>query len=215
MLHKETVEPATLGLISKFLADSRFHNFYLVGGTALSLQIGHRISLDIDLFTRNQFDTTEMTDYLEKNYGFELQFMHHNTLKGFIKGIFVDMIQHDYPWIGDPVKEDGIIMASPTDIAAMKLNAISGNGTRVKDFVDVYFLLKKYSFDELIGFYKEKYAERNDFHVIKSLSYFDDIVSENWPKMVLEKDLTLKAVKKNILFHRDQFLKEKLNGGEK
>lgn len=210
MLYKETVGPATLGLISKLQADPLFHDFYLVGGTALSLQIGHRISLDIDLFTRNAFDNGEMLDHLEKNYKFSLQFIHHNTLKGFIKGIFVDFIRHDYPRIGDPISEEGIIMASLPDIAAMKLNAISGNGTRAKDFVDIYFLLKKYSFGELIDFYKTKYSERNDFHVIKSLTYFDDIITENWPNMVLKKELNLNAVKKTILAHRDRFLKSKL-----
>jgi hypothetical protein len=210
MLHKETVEPATLGLIRTLLADPVFHDFTLVGGTALSLQIGHRISFDIALFSRNPFDAQEMSAYLEKNYGFALQFMHHNTLKGFIKGIFIDILQHDYLRVSDPVKEDGIIMASLADIAAMKLNAISGNGTRAKDFVDLYFLLKKYSFVELIGFYKIKYSERNDFHVIKSLTYFDDIIGENWPNMVMEKELNLNAVKKTIILHRDQFLKEKL-----
>lgn len=210
MLHKETVEPATLGLIRTLLADPVFHDFSMVGGTALSLQIGHRISLDIDLFTRNQFDTQEMLAYLEKNYGFALQFMHNYTLKGFIKGIFIDILRHDYPPVSDPVKEEGIIMASLADIAAMKLNAISGNGTRAKDFVDIYFLLKKYSFGELIGFYKVKYSERNDFHVVKSLTYFDDIIQENWPNLLLEKELNLNTVKKSILLHRDQFLEEKL-----
>lgn len=210
MLHKETVEPATLGLIRTLLADPVFHDFILVGGTALSLQIGHRISNDIDLFSRNSFDTQEMAAYLEKQFGFSLQYMHHNTLKGFINSIFIDILRHDYPLVSDPVKEDGIIMASSVDIAAMKLNAISGNGTRSKDFVDIYFLLKSYSLRDLIGFYKAKYAERNDFHVIKSLTYFDDIIEENWPNLVLEKSLTLKDLKKTITLHCDQFLKENL-----
>jgi hypothetical protein len=208
MLHKETVEPATLGLIRTLLDDPVFHDFLLVGGTALSLQIGHRISLDIDLFTRNALDPQEMLVYLEKNYGFKLQFMYNNTLKGFIKGIFIDLLRHDYPWVSDPVKENGITMASLADIAAMKLNAISGNGTRAKDFVDIYFLLKHYSLVELIGFYKVKYSERNDFHVIKSLTYFDDIIKENWPNMTLEKKLSLNTVKKTIIRHRDRLLEK-------
>ena len=210
MLHKETVEPATLGLIRTLLADPVFNDFILVGGTALSLQIGHRISHDIELFSRNEFDAEEMSAYLEKQFGFSLQYMHHNTLKGFINGIFIDVLRHNYPLVNDPVGEEGIKMASAADIAAMKLNAISGNGTRAKDFVDIYFLLKSYSLGDLIGFYKAKYAERNDFHVVKSLTYFDDIIEENWPNLVLEKSLTLKDLKKVIIHHRDQFLKENL-----
>jgi len=84
------------------------------------------------------------------------------------------------------------------DIAAMKLNAIAGNGTRSKDFVDLYFLLKKYSFEQLLQFYKTKYQTRNILHVIKSMVYFDDISLQDWPELILEKNLNLQKIKKNI-----------------
>jgi hypothetical protein len=211
MLHKETVEPATLGLITSLQADPALHDFSLVGGTALSLQIGHRISLDIDLFTRHPFDAQVLADHLEKRYGFALQLIHHYTLKGFINSIFVDIIRHDYDLVNPPITEEGITMLSKADIAAFKLNAISGNGTRAKDFVDIYFLLKEYSLDEIIGFYKQKYSSRNEFHALKSLGYFEDIVESDWPNLVLEKDLTLPRIKHVIRQHLDDFLKQKLN----
>ena len=129
MLHKETVTAATLDLICTLQADPEFESFYLVGGTALSLQIGHRISIDIDFFTRASFERDPMIEYLEKKYGFSLQFSSQNTLKGFIDGILIDLLKHDYPYINEPLIIDSVKMLTKPDIAAFKVNAITGSGT--------------------------------------------------------------------------------------
>jgi hypothetical protein len=92
----------------------------------------------------------------------------------------------------------------------MKVNAICVNGTRVKDFVDIYFLLKEYSFGQIIDFYSEKYKTRNDFLALKSLTYYSDINENDWPNLVKEKKLTLDKVKQTINNARDQYLKIKL-----
>lgn len=60
MLHTQTVTPQTLGLIQALQAEPLLHSFHLVGGTALALQIGHRISIDIDLFTRDDYDVDDV-----------------------------------------------------------------------------------------------------------------------------------------------------------
>lgn len=207
MLYKETVSQTTLELIKTLQKDSKFKGFLLVGGTALSLQIGHRISVDIVFFTQEDFDVNEMLEYLEQQYSFEMQYSRKNTLKGLIKGVFVDFISHNYKMIASPIKEQDIQMASKPDIAAMKINAITGDGTRVKDFIDVFFLLRDYSFSDLIHFYKLKYQTRNDFHAVKSLTYFEDVIPENWPIMMKEKNLTLEEVRKKIEAERDKYLK--------
>jgi hypothetical protein len=214
MLHKETVSPATLELIKVLQADPYFHDFLLAGGTGLSLQIGHRISVDIDLFTRNSFNEQEYLEHLEKNYNFSLQYMHSNTLKGFINGIFVDLLQHDYKCIKPAVEAEGMSLFSKADIAAMKINVISGNGTRVKDFVDIYFLLKEFSFEEIVSFYTDKYNNRNEFHAIKSLTYYEDIDETGWINLVKEKGLTMAKVKKSINRHRDEFINRKTGLGD-
>jgi hypothetical protein len=206
MLHTETVNLATLGLIKRLQSDTVLQDFVLVGGTALSLQIGHRISVDIDFFTRKEFDNNQLLEHLEQNYGFQEQYSHTNTLKGIINGVFVDLLRHDYRFIADHQLIDDVQMASMQDIAAMKVNAITGNGTRAKDFVDIYFLLNEFSFSEVIDFYKTKYNTRNDFHAIKSLTYFDDIIVEEWPNMLLEKELNLEDIKRNLITHRDRHL---------
>jgi len=209
MLHKETVEPRILELIEKLQSDPIFENFYLVGGTALALQIGHRRSIDIDLFTRSDFDTTYLIEHLESNYKFSVQFSHKNSLKGIINGIFVDLLKHDYKYVTKPLVTKRIKMLDKPDIAAMKVNAITGNGTRVKDFIDIYFLLKAYSFEEIIHYYSVKYNERNTFHVVKSLTCFNDIEEGEWPKMIVEPHLNLKEVKRFITKKRDEYLSKK------
>ncbi len=135
-----------------------------------------------------------MLEHLEQYYGFQEQYSHTNTLKGIVNGVFVDLLRHDYKFVADLKQIEGVKMASKQDIVAMKVNAITGNGTRVKDFIDIYFLLKEFSFSELVGFYKTKYDTRNDFHAIKSLTYFDDIIVEEWPNMILEKELNIEDI---------------------
>ena len=206
MLYKETVEPATLDLIRQLQGDPSLSEFLLVGGTALSFMIGHRVSRDIDLFTVSDFDAMAMLEHLEQQYRFSLQFMKKNTLKGIVDGVFVDLLTHPYPYVRPPVESEGIRMISREDIAAMKLNAISGNGTRAKDFIDVYFLLKEFSLGELLSFYGSKYAERNTFHVAKSLTWFDDMDEQTWPVMVREKSLTPELLKNRLIAFSKQFM---------
>jgi hypothetical protein len=207
MLHTETVDGSTLALIKQLQSDPLLEDFLLVGGTALSLQIGHRISIDIDFFTRNEFDVQELLEHLEQKHRFQEQYRQEATLKGIINGVFVDFIRHNYGKVNPDEQIEGIKMASKADIAAMKVNAIAGNGTRVKDFIDIYFLLKEFSFSQIIDFYKLKYNSRNDFHAIKSLTYFDDIKEAEWPRMVREKELTLKKLEKTLVDKMNLFSK--------
>ena len=206
MLQKETVDTSTLELIRKLQSDSMFSSFDLAGGTALALHIGHRKSIDIDLFTRHDFDSQGFLEYLEKEYRFQMHYLHSNTLKGIIDQVFVDLIKHDYALVGDSIVESGVRLLSKKDIAAMKVNAITGNGTRVKDFIDIFFLLKEFTFQDIIEFYSAKYGARSKYHAIKSLGYFDDIIAEDWPVMIRERELTLDKVTKTILEKQKEYL---------
>ena len=207
MLHTETVTPATLDLIYLLQKDPVLDGFYLVGGTALSLQIGHRISVDIDFFSRDSFETSILIEHLEESYGFKLHYSASNTLKGYIGEVLIDLLRHDYPYVSDPVNFDGIRMLSKRDIAAFKVNAITGSGTRAKDFVDIYFLLKELAFSEIIDSYNKKYSQRNDYHAVKSLVYFDDMDLAGWPNLILEKKLTPAKLKSTLTRHCELFLK--------
>jgi hypothetical protein len=191
--------------------DEKFRDFHLAGGTALAFQIGHRESMDIDLFTTEDFNVISTLENLEQEYNFLLQFSEKNTLKGIINGIFVDFISHKYPLIERPVKSERIRLFSQRDIAAMKVNAIAGDGTRIKDFIDIYFLLKYHRLSDIIAYYKKKYCQRNDLHAIKSLCYFEDIdQNQDWPKMLKEKDLNLKEIKRSITCSINKYLSNRL-----
>jgi len=170
-------------------------DFWLAGGTALALQAGHRTSDDMDLFTQQDFDTNQLLEYLESNYHFKLEYSSRNTLRGVIGNSNLDLIAHKYPLSGNCITVEGIRLLSIEDIAAMKLNAIAGDGTRAKDFIDIYFILKQFTLSRILDFYSTKYTKRNRFHVLKSLSYFDDIDETVWPKMILETDLSFSKLK--------------------
>ena len=175
MLRKETVSAPTLDLLRTLARDDLLKDFFLVGGTALALQIGHRRSEDVDLFSRNSFDEEEMLSAMEANYSFQLDYRRKNTLKGDIAGVKIELITRHYPLVKPLLEIEGVRMASLEDIAAMKLNAVSGNGTRLKDFIDIASLSSKFSLSEMVAAYEKKYASRNPAMVIKALDYHADI----------------------------------------
>lgn len=182
MLQTQTVVPELLELLKKIMEEPLFKNFNLVGGTALSLQIGHRNSIDIDLFGEQEIDQNSFIETL-KNFGDVLiKTSSKNILITEINTIKVDFVNYKYKLLDKSFEINQIRMLSDKDIAAMKLNAIAGRGSK-KDFIDLFFLLKKYSLKEMISFYNQKYTDGSEFMVQKSLTYFDDADEQLSPKM--------------------------------
>lgn len=107
----------------------------------MALQLGHRNSIDIDLFTRNNFEPSAIMNLLQPHFPVQSSFAANNTLLSFVNQVKVDFITHNYSLVLPPIEEEGITYLSLEDIAAMKLNAISNSGKRLKDFIDIYFLL--------------------------------------------------------------------------
>lgn len=175
MLHHEVVATSTFQLIRVLCADERLHDFIVVGGTALALQIGHRRSEDIALFTQHDMDMPALNAHLSTAYGFRPDFVERNTLKGQIRGVKVDLITFPYPWIAPIVEEEGGRLASLSDIAAMKLSAISQDGTRLKDFIDVAFLSCHLCYADMIACYEHKFPHANPAIPLKAIAYFNDI----------------------------------------
>ncbi len=186
MLFFQTIEPATLALLKRlqalpFLADTR-----LVGGTALALQLGHRTSVDLDLF-----GTWSPQDDLQKHVETcgkmireggqgRMQFYH-------VDGVKVDFVTYTAPWLDPPIEEDGVRLAGLRDIAAMKLFAVANRGT-MKDFVDVRFLLSRFQLPEMVAWFQEKYPDAALFPVFRSLVYFDDAENDFPPTMLVPFD---------------------------
>jgi len=157
--------------------DSRFSDFLLAGGTNLALRLGHRKSVDLDLFSYQHFDSISLAEYLTQNYNFEkTDVREKDTVMGFINNVKVDIIAHIYPLIDEPfIVENTIRLYSIRDIVAMKLVAISDNGKRLKDFVDIAFLSTQMSLNQMLEAYALKYKRTSTLHAVRGLSYFDDI----------------------------------------
>lgn len=187
MLQTQTVEPATLELLRKLQQEPLLATFNLVGGTALALRIGHRKSVDLDLFTREEFDLEEVKSMLIEKYDLKVSYERQQTLKGFIGGVMIDCIRFNYPHLQTPDEIDGVRLESIPDIIAMKLSAIAQNGTRIKDFIDIATLSTKYSLDEMLQFYADKFSNANIVMPAKALTYFDEINFDESVVMTSEK----------------------------
>lgn len=159
----------------------------LVGGTSLALQYGHRMSVDLDFFGHLSVSQDEVIAMFRRVCK-DLQ-IHNRTkyiLQVLLDGVKVDVVDYRcYEWIDEPVMEDGVVLASPKDIAALKINAIEGRGSR-KDFIDIYFLLQHYTLTEILDFYKQKYPEYSIFRALMSLTYFVDAESMEMPVMLVD-----------------------------
>lgn len=206
MLHFETIDTRTFELLVKLQAADVFSKLRLVGGTSLALQIGHRRSVDLDLFGMISADEFEVSNQLTKIGQFTILKRSQNISVYVIEGIKVDIVNYHYKWLDEPVIENSITLAGEKDIAAMKLAAITGRGTK-KDFVDLYYLLEKYSLEEMLGFYAEKYNEASEFMVLKSLSYFSDADTDEDPMML--KPCGWDIMKTTIKKELDRYIRNK------
>ncbi|MCC5931159.1 MAG: nucleotidyl transferase AbiEii/AbiGii toxin family protein [Cyclobacteriaceae bacterium] len=175
-------------------------NARLVGGTALALHIGHRKSIDLDLFGELNMDVFN-TGYPFGNDVQAVNIRNTQNIKIFIiNNIKVDIVNYTYPWLEDQYMEDDIRLATLSDISAMKLAAVTGRGTK-KDFIDISFLLDSISLKNMMANYLKKYHDGSEFMVLKSLTYFADAENDPMPNMLSQrswqetKNIILKAVK--------------------
>lgn len=175
MLQTATVASSTLELLKRLQAEPLLNNARLVGGTALSLQIGHRKSDDLDLFSVAPLDMMALQDLLVNNYGFVPSVIAENTLIGFIQGVKIDVIYHPFHWLEDAIEEEGFRIATKKDIAAMKMHAIINSGKRPKDFVDIAFLSMHFSYNEIKRLLLKRYPAYDPMMADRAVIYFDDI----------------------------------------
>lgn len=194
MLHKETVSSEMWELLQKLMKDEMLKDLSLVGGTALSLKIGHRISIDIDLFTTKGFDEMALLKHLANKYPEVLiRDMFNNTILLDIDKIKVDILSHQYPWQKPVETKEGIRLASLEDIGAMKLHAIFQNGTRIKDFIDMHFLLEHHPLRTYLEAYQNKYGG-NQAMATYALLYHKNIDHEAKVKMLKGKETDMEKI---------------------
>ena len=179
-LYDSILDEKRLAILPK-LRFAREQGFYLAGGTALALQIGHRDSIDFDFFCPTSFDTEELLSTIQEHFtsGTLVQVQNEkNTLEIIIEGtIRLSFMTYQYPLIAPLVETEFFDMAALTDIGCMKLSAITSRSA-YKDYVDLYFILKSVSLVALIDSLKTKLPSLEPMLALKSLVYFDDIVQE-------------------------------------
>jgi hypothetical protein len=194
MLFLDTVKPDTLDTLRRLQALPVLAETRLVGGTALALQVGHRVSVDLDMFGiwDKRVDLGEVfgqcgtvvTEHVTEN----IQVFQ-------VSGIKVDVVYYRYPWLDEAVNECGLRLASLRDITSMKLEAINSRGSK-RDFIDLATLLERFTLSEMLKGYLSKYSRGSEYLVLRSLCYFDDAEEDPMPAML--KPMRWESVKERI-----------------
>lgn len=183
-MFEQTLPKDTKSALAVLGESKLLKNAYLAGGTALALRINHRISYDLDFFTPENFD---VNIYIQKlgNIGLKLERQSEGTILGNIKNTKFSLFYYKYPLIDKIDSYQNINIVGVKDLVAMKINAISSRCTK-RDFIDLFYLAKKFSLKEMLDFYDQKFGAlaANQIHILKSLCYFDDAENDPAPNMI-------------------------------
>jgi hypothetical protein len=184
-LHPEALGRSQRSLLPRLAPLALQQGFYLAGGTALALQLGHRRSVDFDWFREEPIDDPLRlaADLRNPAFRFETDRVERGTLHGRASGVRVSFLEYRYPLLRPPRAVEGLRLAALEDIAAMKLAAVAQRGSK-KDFVDVFALGRRFGLDDMLGFYGKKYGVADVGHVLVALAYFDDADREPTPTLL-------------------------------
>ena len=185
MLHYNILAKSQKNLFEIFSDTDFMSDYYLAGGTALALQIGHRMSEDFDFFSPKDLNSILLKDDLSKIGEFKISHEEKNTLHCVLNDTKISFLTFKYKLLNEIHSEKKIKLCSLKDIACMKLSAIQSRGTK-RDFIDFYFLLKKINIQEILQDYKNKFGEGNfNLSLIKkSLVFFEDAEPQLMPVML-------------------------------
>ena len=207
--YKEVLSSSQSRLLTRlapFLSD---RGFYLAGGTAIALMIGHRKSVDLDWFSPTRIGDPAL--WADKIKAVGLNPMAVNVDKGTfyatIGRVPISILEFPYAMVNRFVqwKTVGCNLASLDDLACMKLSAIASRGSK-KDFIDIHALMQKHkTLRQMLSLYKKKFPEADLFPVLRGLSYFDDADKERMPRMLWK--LSWDAIKKEVMKELGAYLK--------
>ncbi|CAN5550385.1 nucleotidyl transferase AbiEii/AbiGii toxin family protein [soil metagenome] len=197
MLHEKAADANTRRVLDQLMQDSRFKDFHLCGGTCLALLYGHRLSIDIDLFTKTVFDKSELKSNLQDLFE---DFKEEFSPASIFYFCYLNQVKSDFiysrPKVISPFVEiEGIRMWGIKDIIAMKLSAIYGRGSK-KDFWDIDELLNHFSIVEMVDLFFQKSPEAFEEGLMMSLLYFDDADQDKDPLIFNNRNWS--GVKKRI-----------------
>ena len=158
--------------------------YYLSGGTAAALHLGHRLSYDLDWFSPIPVHPNVIFSGLTPLGRLSIQQNDQGTFNGSLNGVKLIFFIYPYKLLYPPIVYQGIKVADLRDISCMKLDAVSSRGKK-RDFIDLFFISQKYSLEEQLRFFERRY-EKQDVsikHIIDSLVYFNDAENDALPEM--------------------------------
>lgn len=164
--------------------------FYLAGGSAAALHLGHRVSVDLDFFSEQAYEVEPLVQRLRALGRLTIQQQSPGTMVGRLDGVRISFFTYPYPLLEKPIIVDGVRVASLSDIALMKIVAIGQRG-RMRDFVDLVFICRAgWSLEELLRRIPQKYTTVSypSYHLLRALTYFDDAEGDEPPKMLMDFD---------------------------
>lgn len=182
----KTLFPNTIRALKLVSNISIVKKSYLAGGTALALHLGHRISVDLDFFTPQIFNEKTLSGELNQLPEYKEEGTAWRTVWGKVVNTKFSLFYYQYPLINKTIPFKDIQMLSKEDIAAMKIHALEDRGTK-RDFIDLFFLAKEFSLEQMLKYYDQKYGVLKDhlYIILRSMIYFADANRDDMPEMLL------------------------------
>lgn len=185
-MHTEALDENSRNNLLILKKGNLLNDFYLAGGTAVALHLGHRISYDLDFFSHKSFDGLALGRMLSALGDYRNKFMDGNNLIGGFNGTSISFIFYKPEMIGKYHQFEGINITAIDDLIGMKIEAISSRGKK-RDFIDLFSMMKykNISITDAMFLYREKYKNFNPsiIHALKSLMYFSDAENDPLPEM--------------------------------
>jgi hypothetical protein len=207
-MHQEALTKNTKSVLEAIGDSDIAKDFYLAGGTALALYFGHRFSIDLDWFAEKFDYTLHFRRQLEKLGKLGIDSESKKTFNGALNGVKISFFEYPYPLIAPKSKyKENVYLAGIPDIAAMKMEAIASRGS-YKDFIDIYFILQRYSLKDILGFVRQKFVniDYNEAHLLKALTYFEDVKGSVKPKLI--KPVSWDKVAETIKSETENYIKK-------
>lgn len=215
-LHFEVLNKKQLRLFPQldFLHGQKF---YLAGGTALALHLGHRTSLDLDFYHQSHFDSLALSETINDLFGpkAKITAREKDTLFCQISGVDFSFFWYKYPLLKKPLVTKGLLLASLEDIAAMKMIAITQRPAK-RDYIDIYFLLKLLTLKKMFALVGKKYPNFNQYFALRALGYFQDLKDEQARRIrVFDKDFSWEKAKEKIFAEVKRYQLAMIKGGKR
>ena len=187
--HPETISAAIEEDLADLDAAGVLAGFYLAGGTGLALHLGHRRSVDLDLFRQEAFSPERFVSKLQAIGSVRIRQIEPGTVHFDVRETKASLLHYAYPLLFPLHRFRTVDVADPREIACMKVSAIASRGTR-RDFIDLYVAAQAHGLGQILDWFQRKFAATpySRVHVLKSLVYFEDAEREPMPDLLVPLD---------------------------